>query len=135
MEDEVCRYQKYGFCKFKEKGRKRHLKEECKDLSDCKSQKVCNKRHPKICRRYVNERSCSFGQSCEYFYEEKDISEEENTLQEKIVELEKVVKKSLAESKMENTVKELEKVVKAMTRKVLYLEEEVKNISENGKKN
>ena len=42
-----------------------------------------------------------------------------------------VKEKSAAENKMEHAVRQLEKVVKAMTCKVLYLEEEVMNIKEN----
>ena len=42
--------------------------------------------------------------------------------------------KVAAESKMENAVRQVEIVIKAMTRKVLYLEEEFRNIKENGNK-
>ena len=53
---------------------------------------------------------------------------------DRLVYLEKEVEdKSLAESKMEHAVKELEKVVKAMTRKVLYLEEEIVKVKVNSK--
>ena len=86
-------YQKYGFCKFKEKCGKRHLKEECKDLADCKCKTICNKRHPKFCKRYILDRTCRFGQSCEYLHKEEDKPEEENKLKERIPEQEEVVKK------------------------------------------
>ena len=42
--------------------------------------------------------------------------------------------KVAAESKMENAVRQMEIVVKAMTRKVLYLEEEIGNVKENSNK-
>ena len=131
MEDEVCIYQKYGFCKYKSNCLKRHLDKECKDLNNCKSKKSCNKRHPKLCKRYLQQNNCSLGDTCEYLHKEKEINQEEEKLKCRIEELEQVVKeKSAAERKMEHAVTKLEKVVKAMTCKVLYLEEEVLNIKE-----
>ena len=51
---------------------------------------------------------------------------EEVKLNKRIDELEKIVaEKSLQQKKMEMTVRELEKVVKAMSRKVIHLEEEI----------
>ena len=35
MEEEVCMYQKFWFCKFKAQCKNRHLKDLCKDLSAC----------------------------------------------------------------------------------------------------
>ena len=70
MEEEVCFYQKFGFCKYKEMCSKGHLDQECKDINACKIKKVCDKRHPKICKRYVLERSCVFGEKCEYLHKE-----------------------------------------------------------------
>ena len=50
---------------------------------------------------------------------------EGNKLKNRVEELENILKeKSLAENKMEVAVRELEIVVKAMARKVVYLEEE-----------
>ena len=134
MEEEVCLYQKYGFCKYKLDCQKRHFTEECKDLERCKIKQSCDKRYPKLCKKYLLEAFCKFGQECHYQHKEKDKSEE-HKLKERIEELEKVVKENVAaESKMENAVRQMEIVVKAMTRKVLYLEEEIGNIKENSNK-
>ena len=53
-------------CKFKEHCEKQHGKGECKYLLACKS-KTCNKRHPKVCRRYSLEKYCSVLASCFLF--------------------------------------------------------------------
>ena len=37
MEQKVCRYNKFGFCKHKEMCRRRHFTDECKHLSACKT--------------------------------------------------------------------------------------------------
>ena len=53
-------------------------------------------------------------------------------MKRRLEELEEVVKeKTSAEIQRETALIELEKVVKAMTRKVLHLDEEIKNIKEN----
>ena len=133
MEKEVCLYQKYGFCRYKEKCFKRHLKEECKDLN-CPTKKMCNKRHPKLCKRYALEKSCIFGEKCDYLHRESEMSQDQKKMKDRIEELEQVVKgKSTEEKEMKNAIIELEKVLKAMTRKVIFLEEEVIKIKEGSK--
>ena len=126
-------HQKYGFCKYKESCTKKHLNEECKDLT-CKSKGSCDKRHPKLCKRYTQEKSCPFGETCGYLHKEKEKSPEETKLMTRIEQLEAVVKeKSTAEMKMEDAVRGLEKVVKAMSRKVICLEKEIISIKDNNK--
>ena len=49
MEDEVCKFQKNGFWKFKEVCIKKHFIKLCDSLSGCKEIKHCQKRHPKNC--------------------------------------------------------------------------------------
>ena len=86
MEQEVCMYQKYGFCKYRENCSKIHLKIECKDAS-CKSKRSCDKRHPKVCKRFILEEGCTFGQDCDYLHEEKVKSNEELKLKRRLEEL------------------------------------------------
>ena len=59
-----CKHFKFGYCKFGEKCRKRHLKETCQ-TNDCNS-KICNKRHPKICKFFSVNQVCKFGEACCY---------------------------------------------------------------------
>ena len=65
MESEVCQYSKHGFCKFKEARKRKHYKENCRDLSDCQQIKTCPSRHSKTCKRYASG-SCRFKNECAY---------------------------------------------------------------------
>ena len=132
---QVCLHQKFGFCKYKEKCNKRHLDEECKDLVNCGSKKTCDKRHPKLCRRYVLEGSCSYGERCDYLHKEKYISPADHRLKGRIDELEKVLGEKVSEEKkMAVAIMELEKVVKAMSRKIIHLEEEIISVKASNHK-
>ena len=66
MENPSCQHHKFGFCKFKNHCQKQHMEEKCQDLAACRNIKLCNKRHPKVCKRYVLERFCKFGRECSY---------------------------------------------------------------------
>ena len=103
MEEEVCLYQKYGFCKYKERCTKRHLDEECQYLGKCKSKKICHKRHPKPCKSYAQQTNCSFGDKCEYSHEEKDKLPEEVKLKDRIAELEKSNQRKVISRKQNGT--------------------------------
>ena len=64
--------------------------------------KICDKRHPKLCRRYVREGSSIFGKRCDYLHKEKKMLPDQNSLKERVEELEKVVReKSSEENKMQ----------------------------------
>ena len=143
-------FSKFGFCKFQSGCKREHYSEVCDQLSRCSNIKRCNKRHPKNCKRYVSGNGCRFREDCAYYHNvEKqedpnelkmkvDILEKKmaHNMKERIEELEKIMKeKESAESKMKNAVRQLEIVVKAMTRKVLSLEEEITKIKENSEKN
>ena len=60
----VCKYNKYGYCRFKEHCRNYHVKDLC-ETKDCEIES-CNKRHPKICSYYQQYRRCKFGSYCAY---------------------------------------------------------------------
>ena len=64
----VCRYNKYGYCKFGEVCRKLHIDELCED-SACDS-RTCDKRHPKECKYYTNYRRCNLN-PCKFSHLEK----------------------------------------------------------------
>ena len=108
MEEEVCKYQKFGFCKFKERCEKRHLEKTCEKRSSCDSLKTCQKRHPYVCKRYVMEGFCKFGTDCAYHHQAK----EKNTNESEII-----VK-----------VDKLEKTVDVLNAKILQLESKIKEI-------
>ena len=110
---------------------KKHLKPACKDLINCPG-----KRHLKLCKRYVPKGSCIFGKRCDYLHKEKEMSPDQNSLNERVEELEKVVKeKSSEENKCNMQLKHWKKMVKAMSCKVLKLEEEILKIKKDSKEN
>ena len=88
MEDEICQFNKYGFCRYKREFKRRHSSEECKDLDKCKSIKTCFKRHPKAYKKYKTG-NCQSTSECAYHHEEPN--EEEIKLVHKVNELEKVL--------------------------------------------
>ena len=40
---------------------------QCQALSECK-EKECHKRHPKVCKRFSNQKFCKFGTKCAYVH-------------------------------------------------------------------
>ena len=73
----LCKHNQRGFCKFGYTCRKQHIKENC-EYESCTS-KLCNRRHPGICRFFTLYGACKFGKECAYKHiilkEHSDISE------------------------------------------------------------
>ena len=114
MEGDVCSYNKFGFCKHKEKCRRRHFTDECKHLFSCTNIKICFKRHPQSCKNFAYGQ-CYHGKDCAYKHVEQNENEEQYVIIEK--------------------VKQLEKVGHALTRKVLSLQKKMVEVKENYKIN
>ena len=104
----MCKFQKFGFCKFKERCKKKHLKETCENRSSCVNVKSCEKRHPYECKRSVSEGFCSFGSDCAYHHQAQV--------------------KTNNESEVNAKVDKLEKTLNEMHEKFLKLETKIKNI-------
>ena len=66
----VCQFNKYGFCKFKERCLKLHIDDNCADSSCDRSS--CIRRHPKECRYYRKYRRCKYD-PCKYLHSENII--------------------------------------------------------------
>ena len=62
--ENVCRHNKFGFCKFGNLCRKRHIEEIC-DNKDCET-RLCGKRHPRLCRFFQEFGRCKFGEFCRF---------------------------------------------------------------------
>ena len=117
---DVCKYQKFGFCKFKDSCKNQHLMEICENLSLCANLKSCLKRHPMVCKSYAIEKFCKFQAGCAKHHKEENINNE-----------------------MKNNVDDLEKMVNGLSEKIVQLENklkikeskesEVKEIKESGK--
>ena len=90
MEDMVCSFSKFGYCKYRKDCRRKHFSVECEDLDNCKNIKSCNKRHPKNCKRYVLE-GCNFKTDCAYKHQNQSKNHEHEQVNEKVKLLEKIV--------------------------------------------
>ena len=64
---EVCRFNRFGYCRFKEMCRHRHIDQLCTD-TDC-DMDSCDKRHPKACIFFNAYKRCKFGSYCRYSHD------------------------------------------------------------------
>ena len=124
MEREVCQYDKFGYCRYKDMCKKIHFSTECEDLDDCENLRTCQKRHPKRCKRYVTGK-CRFENGCAYNHQKQPKAKDHDHLKEKVELLEKGVKKD--NDNLKQKIEVLEKVTHALTRKVLSLEKELED--------
>ena len=127
MKEEVCNYKKFGFCKFKDLCKKKHLKETCEDLSACENSKSCHKRHPRGCKRHAVEGFCRFGLGCAYHHKEPPTTKNHLEINMKVEELERVV------NKMADKIVHLEGKIKEMEskeREVIKIKEAAKSIED-----
>ena len=89
---QICRKNKYGYCKYGDKCRFRHENEKC-EKKECNIYD-CEKRHPKICNYKRDFGRCKFTTYCKYDHEKPiDIlenSEKINKLEKKIENLQKI---------------------------------------------
>ena len=84
MEEEVCMYYKFGFCKFKSTCKRQHFDQKCENLSKCRTIANCMKRHPKTCKRFALQSDCRYGKDCAYNHEESISITEDRELKEKV---------------------------------------------------
>ena len=114
---EVCLHFKFGYCRYEEKCKKKHIKEICSE-NDC-SVAVCSKRHPRECRYFALYNRCKFGSYCNYAH--KPSTETLlKSCETKIKYLEKVV------NEVENEKLDLKCKVDNLAMKLEALEKELK---------
>ena len=110
----VCFFNKYGFCKYSERCRKYHENEICEKF-DCEIRE-CHLRHPKICKFFRDMGFCKFSEWCKFSHKvcknntlEKD---ELKNVKEKIQTMEnEMKKKSDILEKLENEIKDINRKV------------------------
>ena len=123
VEDGICKYNKYGYCKYGETCHKYHEIRKCEDVK-CETV-TCLLRHPTPCRHFSIYRRCKFGSYCSFEHceetdkisfvcEIKELKSEITILKDKIDNLENVFKDKTQETnvllerlslKMENSNK------------------------------
>ena len=87
IQENVCRYNQFGYCKFGTKCFRRHENRLCEnDHCDVQS---CPYRHPRRCRFFFEYKYCKFGTYCRFKHE---ASASQDTLKE-IEDLRKALEK------------------------------------------
>ena len=76
MIKEVCLFDKFSYCKNGVRCLRIHLKEVCWNR-ECDYRK-CNKRHPRLCKPFMEKGFCRFGKSCRYSHRPPKVIEEQN---------------------------------------------------------
>ena len=113
----VCRYFKFGFCKFREKCRFMHISEVCEDPS-CEI-KLCKFRHPRVCNYFRDYNRCKFSEWCAFKHVEKSNHGSDNT--KEIIEKLDSLTKLICEKDI--IIKELVEKIKLIEEKLIRNEE------------
>ena len=88
MEKEARMYSKFGYCKFKSMCKRKHFTEEFND-QNCQEKNSCQKRHPKICKRYFSG-NCRFKNYCAFKHSTKIIVKDQCKIEQKVMFLENI---------------------------------------------
>ena len=118
----VCYFNKYGFCKFKLTCKRYHNMKICSNKS-CEK-RLCSLRHPKPCRYYREIGYCKFGEWCLFQHEDsdkKDIEEAVEKLDAKMDAFEKCV------NEKDTEILKLVERIKFNEEKIKFLEEKINN--------
>ena len=112
----VCRYNKFGYCRFSDKCHFRHDDVLCSD-KNCDVFK-CEKRHPKICTYQRDFGRCKFTTYCRYNHEKqinvRENSEKIRSVEKKLQEVEKKQVKNNSSEKIETIEKKIIDIAKTI---------------------
>ena len=95
----VCLFNKFGYCRYGELCKHKHLKEVC-DKLDCEQKEVCQKRHPKHCRYYRDFGRCKFAEYC-FFRHKESFKLKHDQIESELEQLKRKV--MMLEDKLEST--------------------------------
>ena len=113
MDAVVCKYNKYGYCKFKENCQRLHSNVVCQD-ANCEVTS-CLSRHPRPCKYYRQFNYCKFGADCHYFHIENEVNKR---FEEDIEAI------RLKAHNLEEIIAEKDKQIKSLEEKIRVIEEE-----------
>ena len=106
MTQAICFKNKFGYCKFSDSCRYKHVTLVCED-GQCEI-KNCEKRHPKICKYYRDYRRCKFTVGCKYKHENPN--DKFDKLQKEL----EIIRKNYPYNEKENRYKKLEEELKLL---------------------
>ena len=117
-QENVCYYNKFGFCKFGEKCFRLHENKICEN-GNCDIEN-CSLRHPRFCRYFGKFKKCKFGSYCKFRHEdEKSTSSDHKNCDEEIVTLKKRLED--CEGKIKEKEKEIKILDKILSEKICEL--------------
>jgi hypothetical protein len=136
----VCSFNKYGFCKFRLNCRRQHLMEKCKKMK-CDIEN-CSLRHPQVCRYFRDIGYCKFGEWCLFKHdgitqgskEIKVLTEKMENIEKRISEKNKEIdslEKIINESIEKNKVGMFEEFVKAVEIKIEVFETNLSTVKKS----
>ena len=134
----ICRYNKFGFCKYGEVCRKKYISEKCYE-SSCEVG-ACDLRHPKICKYYREFRRCKFGQYCYFDHKETDSEALEKKVNELTIKVENLEKKMKEEhivqlksdsEKIKKLVQEKDDLIQELVKKIELMDQKINERSES----
>ena len=106
---DICFYNKYGFCKYLETCRKKHENSIC-EKKDCEILK-CTLRHPKDCKFYSDYGFCKFSEWCRF-------SHNNSNARKNLLENDEI-------KKLKDNLKTVETVIEKNNEKVRKLESDI----------
>ena len=107
--ENICKFNKSGYCKFKTNCKYKHVNVVCDD--DKCDQRVCEKRHPRKCKYFTNFGDCKLGPNCAFAHKDNGKIKMEK-LEQKIDELHKIIQdKEKIIDQLVNDVQNLKSVV------------------------
>ena len=86
----VCRFNQYGFCKFKNTCFRKHVNSICENVRCFKSD--CELRHPKMCRYFLKYSHCKFGEYCKFKHQDNSSSVINKEIEKLKLEIDKLGK-------------------------------------------
>ena len=105
MAQNVCSFNKYGFCKFRLNCRRPHIMEKC-SKPNCEIL-TCSKRHPKVCRYFRDIGFCKFSEWC--LFNHDGVVQESREINELTIKM-RNIDKIIAEKNKE--IESLDKLIK-----------------------
>ena len=123
MKQNLCRFNKYGYCKFGDKCHFRHNNVIC--VTKKCSVFDCDKRHPVVCKYFMNFRRCKYP-NCAFKHENVN---EVNDSDDKIKMIESKLNGMLSAEKNKNIEKKLEAFENNYESKIEALENQLKQMN------
>ena len=136
----ICTFNKYGYCKYKEVCRKQHINEKCVD-SSCDIRR-CSLRYPRVCKFYKFYKMCKFDH-CAFLHVDSDDDYENlkiktDNLEKKLSDMDDKLKNALKTktrdddmSTIEKQINEKDMQIENLQKKLDILEIKINKLSEN----